>query len=183
MSQREKYRTIRETARKALQEKINQDNPKWLSKVRLSSIDIDAFNYLDELWVWSNDPEKLVGDLYGWKKTVSRYKTRYARHIDLSLWFGDQLTALLLGKVSRGKAVVNMDFIEGNEDKSPLDGMRLRICVEYAKLVAFEIKASYVVVNNPLPTAIPNYQRLGFSKRKKGNSLELNLISANLVED
>jgi hypothetical protein len=182
MSQREKYKTIRQTARKALQDKINQDNPQWLGKVKLTSIDVDALNYLDELWRWSSDHEKLVGDPSEWKYAVSRYKKRYARHVDLSLWFDGQLTALLLGKVSRGKTLVNMDFIEGNEDKSPLDGMRLRICVEYAKLVAYEIKASYLVVNNPLPTALVNYQRLGFSKRKKGNSLELNLTSANLVE-
>ncbi len=175
MSVRDKYNKIRGAARVVVASEFNGKNPTWQNQLRLEPIDDLALNYLSELWRWSPDPNKQVGDPESWNYRVATYKKSKPMYVDLAIWFGSDLTALMLGKISRGKTIVTMNFIEGNSAKTPLQNQRLNICTAYAKLIAQQIGAKGVVVSKPVPTAIPLYQSLGFQKLNKRNLLELSV--------
>lgn len=88
----------REIARKAL--------PAYLKKLRLDGIDSKAITAFK---AWQYDPERKVD----WDWTfASRYCLRYPKAFDLSVWGGNTLLSLTLGRPTYKGTSIRMDFIE-----------------------------------------------------------------------
>ena len=97
-----KYDLYREEARKIAQKAL----PEYLKSLVLNGIDLKA---ITAFRTWQNDPERRVD----WDWTfASRYCAKYPKAFDLSVWSGNTLLSLTLGRPTYRGTSIRMDFIE-----------------------------------------------------------------------
>ncbi|WP_185231821.1 hypothetical protein [Teredinibacter franksiae] len=102
-----KYGETRKDARKVAEDAL----PNYLKgKLNLKGVDSAA---LAAFTVWQNTPERMVD--WDWN-FASRYCIRYPKAFDLSVWYGNSLCSLSLGRPTFRGTEMRLDFIE----KSPI---------------------------------------------------------------
>ncbi len=101
-----KYEEIRQEARNIAHDAL----PKYLKgKLQLKGVDFAALNAFS---VWRLAPERKVD--WDWN-FASRYCIRYPKSFDLSVWHGNSLCSMSLGRPTFKGTEMRLDFIE----KSP----------------------------------------------------------------
>lgn len=133
------------------------------SSLSLKLIDKSALDK-QEQWPLELDYDKQIG--WCWEKEVMRYRQNYMARIELAIWFGPELCGLMLGKASKGRLVVKVNFLQGStDDNHPLKGRVATISIRCAELFADAIEAEWVGIENPAEGLIEHYEKLGFDKK------------------
>jgi len=97
-----KYDLYRKEAREITKNAL----PEYLEKLMLNGIDLKAITAFK---TWKDAPERKVD----WDWTfASRYCAKYPKAFDLSVWSGNTLLSLTLGRPTYRGASIRMDFIE-----------------------------------------------------------------------
>lgn len=91
----------------------------------------------------------------------------YSRHPDafhLAIWSGLALCGLSAGRPSRGHHYLAVNFLEGSPVADhPLKGQVLPLVLAAATAYGRALGAASLRLNNPLPGAVPLYERQGFT--------------------
>ena len=160
-----KYDDIREKARDIAHSNL----PSHLKKLELSKVDAKA---VTNFRLWEDDPERKVD--WDWS-FAARYTKRYPKAFDLSVWSGNKLLSLTLGRPTYKGTSMRMDFIERSPKHrlyaSELFPISLVAYETYASLIG----AEFIRIMNPMNDKLISYYTSkdgGFrlTPTKKGNS-------------
>ncbi|WP_299948401.1 hypothetical protein [uncultured Microbulbifer sp.] len=132
---------------------IAADNlpPKLKGILELCAIDHRA---LVSVKTWENLPERKV--CWDWT-FAARYKALWPKIFDMSVWFGNTLCSLSLGRPTYKGTEMRLDFIERSPKNCPHAGEMFRV-----SLLAFEtygnlIGASKIRIMQPMNDKLVNY--------------------------
>lgn len=157
---REKYRRLRETVHIEVASVTQEALQLPLGSLRLTDINQEALSQ-QERWPIPVDVGRQIG--WNWRMEHSRYSQNHPDRIEVAIWHGDDLCGLMLGKVSEGKLVVKMNFIQGStHDDHPLRGAVVAISSRCAEYYASAMGIRYVGIQDPFDELIDFYRQLGF---------------------
>ena len=163
------YATIRyEEARKNAR-KISEDSlPQHLKgKLKLKGVDRSA---LAAFSVWQNLPERKLD--WDWN-FASRYCFRYPKAFDLSVWHGNTLCSLTLGRPTYKGTEMRLDFIEKTPTISVFSGEMFRVSLlayeTYGDLIGAKKIRIMEPMNNKLINFYMSYGGFSFVGPKQGN--------------
>lgn len=133
------------------------------NKISLSEINPEALDQ-QASWGLHEQGSRHIG--WSWSEAVRKYRVGYVERLDLAVWHQDTLCGLMLGKVSQGRLVVKINYIQGCPGKqNPLKGMVLPIAVRYLEIYGNMIeRCQWIGVQEPLdePSLIRRYREAGF---------------------
>lgn len=159
-----KYSEVREQARELAHESLPNHLKQVLSLEAINSKAISAFNILD------NTEDRKVD----WNWTfASRYCELHPKAFDLSVWFGNSLCSLSLGRPTYNGTEMRLDFVEKFNENQLLTrevfGISLLAYEAYGKLIG----ASKLRIINPVNEKVINYYKahgkFSYVKTLKGN--------------
>ena len=156
-SQYEEFRNqARELAHKAL--------PSYLRRAaRLDSIDNRAIIVSR---AWGIDPARLVD--WDWQ-FASRYTYRHPKAFDLSVWVGNTLCSLTLGRPSYKGTFMRLDFIEKAPSNCPFSSDMVGISILAYETYATLIGAKQFRIINPInDKVLRSYLQHGGFQYKQG---------------
>lgn len=133
--------------------------PSFTSSVTLTNLTEDAIHLADTLLP---QRDRQIG--WDWRTARDSYRRNHVERIELAIWHEEQLCGLMLGKASRGRLVVKINFLQGGGSDSPLKGYVLPIATRCAELYAAALNAEWVGVQDPLDSdeLIEYYRTIGF---------------------
>jgi hypothetical protein len=130
------------------------------SSTRLTPISPAAIQSYRESWLgrrhWTGDG--------GWPwDLIVRPFLKKPRAFHAALWEGEELCGLAVGKVSRGKRRITLQFLQSSPSPThPLRGRVTFLMFEAATAYGEVLGSRYLLLRNPLPGALPIYLRFGF---------------------
>ncbi|KPM85550.1 hypothetical protein [Pseudoalteromonas lipolytica] len=159
-----KYRRLREQVASTVVEIFIDAYPELNGHLKITDINDRALQYLNHTWKPHPDLCRRVGTPDEWLNVVRSYRTSYSSRIEAAIWYDDELCALLLGKPSKKKLILKINFLEGNYE-GELKGLRLRIAALYAESFAFSLGIEWVGVQSPYPGAVELYKEEGYTEK------------------
>ena len=143
-------------------------------EIGLSSL---ALKPLDDkaLQAWSTDwrsshPNALGG--WNWREQRQRYASKVQR-FDLSVWSGDRLCALALGKDCTGEAAC-LNLVEREPvDDNPVRGQVLAIVLSALTYYAQLSGRTYIRVFDPDPNLIAKYDKFGLELDRQAKNRQI----------
>jgi hypothetical protein len=159
-----KYEDIRKDARTIAQNSL----PQYLKgKLKLKGVDRAA---LTAFSVWQEVPERKVD--WDWN-FADRYCFRYPKAFDLSVWHGNSLCSLSLGRPTFKGTEMRLDFIEKTPVISLFSGDMFRVSLLAYETYGDLIGARKIRIMEPTNSKLISYYMShgGFSyvTSKKGN--------------
>lgn len=108
---------------------------------------------------------------FPWRRIVGQTRP-YFRRFELALWHNGNLYGLAIGRASKGPDNVTVHFLERAPGDNPFAGYFIRIAMDAADNYAKLLGRQRVKLKNPVPGAIPAYERVGFlvAEIYKGNT-------------
>lgn len=97
---------------------------------------------------------------WDWRHFARKYVNSPAR-VEFALWCGSALCGLALGKISKGRQIVRVDFTEANPGAHPLKGFVLLHVAAVARVFAEAYTARSVRFFRPLAGARMRYEAMG----------------------
>lgn len=134
--------------------------------LRLTTIDDNA----TRAWKsqWKGRSRKHAHGAWDWQNLVSK-RARSCKRFDVAVWGEDVLCGLSVGKLTRGKKTVRMDYLEACPTAHPLEKRITMIVVAVALSVAKKVGAQHVAIFNPIKDkeekVLKHYQSYGFTQR------------------
>lgn len=111
-------------------------------------------------WDELEEAPRRVG--WEWSNLVEQYRRSHNSRLDVAIWHKDQLAGLALGKVSDGKLVVRVSYVEGSPSRTQMTGSIFPIVDAYLEQYAVALGVSEISLQNPLEEVIPYYQGFGY---------------------
>jgi hypothetical protein len=143
----QRYGAFRHEARTIAKKSL----PPFLKRLELASIDpraITAFR------VWQEMPERRVD--WDWA-FAHRYCTRYPKAFDLSVWNGNTLLSLTLGRPTYKGTSMRMDFIERRPKNCLYAGQLFAVSLLAYETYGRLIGAEYVRLVEPMNQKLISY--------------------------
>lgn len=110
---------------------------------------------------WRDHPDRPVE--WPWPDMVEDYRHKFPARFELSIWSGETLCGLSLGKPSPSQDRLSIQYLEGNpNDRHPLKGRITLVMVEAAFAYARVLGAQRLLLDRPTPQLVPMYRKLGF---------------------
>ncbi|MBU0914658.1 MAG: hypothetical protein KKF22_19180 [Gammaproteobacteria bacterium] len=180
LSRRHKYEVIRQQVLLLTLQETVQNLPELAGYLRLTTINADALQSWKN-WPEAEDVQRQIG--WDWHEVRSRYRRNHPASIELAIWFDESLCGLMIGKASRGKLVVKINYLQGLPIDHPLKGVILPIAARCAEHFAAAIEAKWVAIQDPMeePGLLDYYRDLGFDQTDPFDHLNNALFK--LVED
>lgn len=126
-----------------------------VSRVRIEPITQEA---AEESLNWGEE-----GALLEWGDVI-RWKQKYPRGIDISLWFDQELCGLAYANARDSKLTIKIVLIEGKPDEThPLKGYVLGIALTAIDAYARMLRLQWIEVQDPAAGAVPWYLENGFA--------------------
>ena len=152
-----KYDDLRKEARSIAQENL----PKHLAPIKLDGISSKAL-VSARLW------DELNGRKVDWDWSFSsQYCSRYPKAFDLSVWHGNTLLSLTLGRPTFKGTSMRMDFIERQPSQTLFAGdlfsVSLLAYITYARIIG----AEYIRIINPMNEKLINFYKIAREKAKE----------------
>lgn len=119
----------------------------------------DALDAQDK-WEELEDAPRLVG--WAWRQLVEQFRRSHNSRLDVAIWHNNQLAGLALGKVSAGKLVVRVSYVEGAPAHTPLTGYVFPIVDAYLEQYAVALGVDEIALQDPLEEVVPYYQEFGY---------------------
>ncbi len=159
-----KYEDARQNARKIAEEALPQH---LKGKLKLKGVDRAA---LAAFSVWQSIPERKVD--WDWN-FASRYCFRYPKAFDLSVWHGNSLCSLTLGRPTFKGTEMRLDFIEKTPINSLFNREMFRVSLlayeTYGDLIGARKIRIMEPTNNKLIDYYMSYGGFSYVGPKKGN--------------
>ncbi len=113
-------------------------------------------------WGQKGKQDRLVE--WDWTDLIRRYRRTYSSRLDMAIWHEDTLCGLALGKVSDGKLVVRVCYVEGSPDATPLSGKVFAVVDLYLETYAISLGIETIALQDPFQELIPHYEDYGYVK-------------------
>lgn len=140
--------------------------------VTLKTIDNDVISDWACNWAGQRKPPNGGWD---WRIIKNKYRKRCKR-VDFAIYSEDgTLEGLCMGRITRGRNVVRIDYLEGNPNPNPkLKRAIANIAVFAVSAIALSLNSRHVAIVNPVNSRVENiYKDLGFSyDRPYGRSVK-----------
>ncbi|HHL1850178.1 TPA: hypothetical protein ACQ283_005380, partial [Klebsiella pneumoniae] len=134
--------------------------------LRLTTIDDNAIRAWKSQW--KGRSRKHAHGAWDWQNLASK-RARSCKRFDVAVWGEDVLCGLSVGKLTRGKKTVRMDYLEACPTAHPLEKRITMIVVAVALSVAKKVGAQHVAIFNPIKDkeekVLKHYQSYGFTQR------------------
>lgn len=102
---------------------------------------------------------------WDWQKLVSK-RAKTCKRFDIAVWGEGILCGLSVGKISRGKKTIRMDYLQACPVSHPLEKRIAMIVVAVALSVGKKVGAQHVAIFNPVNDKVINhYASLGFARK------------------
>ncbi len=159
----EKYFSLRREARLQTYQDTIQNIPELTGRLRLTDINPDAIA-AQLTWPQPEDDNRQIG--WNWNQTLRDYRRNHRSRIELAIWYDETLCGLMLGKASRGKLVVKINYLQGLPNNHPLKKVILPVATRYAELFAVAIEAMWIGIQDPIDQEdlLAYYRELGFDQ-------------------
>lgn len=165
---RYRFKKLRTKIAEQVTDRFVQSNPIFKAHLKLTDITDHALNKLRQ-WEQNPDPSRRLGDADMWKHYRTKFRISYSRRMELAIWLDDDLCAVMLGKPSKGRLTLKVDYLEGNYHSTALTGMRMHIALLYAEAYATALNIKWVGIQSPYSSAIPLYEEEGYIKKDPFN--------------
>ncbi len=150
----QKYRELRQL----ISETVCQLPALDARNVQIREIDHLA---LESQTQWCHAEGQGIG--WDWYEIMMLYRRDEVDRVDMAIWADEILTGLALGKVSAGKLVVRVNFLEANGDKAhPLKGLVFPIVDTWLEQYAVALGAEYIGVQEPYEGVKDYYRQFGY---------------------
>lgn len=141
----DKYRAqARELAHSSLPPKLKRD----LAISNITNRELASFKS------WQYNPDRKVE--WDWV-FANRYCTVYPKALDMSVWFGNKLCSLSLGRPTYKGTEMRLDFIERTPDNCPHAGEMFRISLLAYELYGELIGAKKLRIMEPMNKKLINH--------------------------
>lgn len=169
------YNNLRQEISKQVVTAITQKHSQLNGHLKITPLDIDARLALISQWPKNPDVERSVGTPEEWIEKIKEYIKKYSARMELAMWHDQNLCAVMLGKVSRKRLTLKINYLEGASNITFLNGFRLEIAILYAEAFASALNIKWVGIQNPYDGVIPAYKINGYTQPdpfdKKNNAL------------
>lgn len=142
-----RYDVIRDDARKAAKDSL----PSHLRTLELAKVDAKA---ITAFRIWEDDSSRKVD--WDWA-FAARYSARYPKSFDLSVWAGNKLLSLTLGRPTFKGTSMRMDFIERSPRHSIYSGELFSVSLLAYETYARLIGADFVRIVEPANEKLVRY--------------------------
>lgn len=150
-----KYEDLRVAARKEAEEQLG------IPHLRLVGV-TGIHAHIADTWKLHPKPYREPAT-WPWTKLWAEYRHRYVKNFNVSLLFAGNLCGLAIGRPTRHKAGLRLDFIEGSPAADqPLRGRVVPIVLACGEVYARAIGASQVRIMRPLPKLVDYYASMGY---------------------
>ena len=129
----DKYEKYRFQARGLAESNLPSHLQKDLTISNIGHKEMAAFR------TWQGEPERKVD--WNWE-FAGRYCVKYPKSFDMSVWFGNTLSSLSLGRPTYNGTEIRLDFVERAPKYCPHSGEIFRI-----SLLAFELYGDLIGAN------------------------------------
>ncbi len=114
---------------------------------------------------------------WDWNIWTQYFKQRHKKYFDVALWYENELCGLALGRLSRKNVNVKLELVEGSTDKvHPLKGQVALTMLTAIEAFGAIAGAEESLIIDPVPGAIPAYQRIGYSLRQASKHFPVHLV-------
>ena len=132
--------------------------------LHLSDIDGDA---VAQARRWAEAPDTTTRPRayvpWDWRELWKRFRNHACR-VDLAIRDAEVLCALAVGRVSKGRMVASIHYLQSNPASHGLEGEIGRIATAYLLALATALRCSEIALNRPVPELVRYYERLGFTR-------------------
>lgn len=147
-----RYRNLRQVARQAVAEEFSG---KAGQDLRLTEIGEAALVAVSS---WKN---RRVN--WDWARLVRKFRRRH-RRVELAIWINPLLCGLVIGKISDGRVVARIDFIERAPGNHALVGMVGEIATVYLETLGQLAGCREAVISFPAQALLDFYRLLGYTE-------------------
>lgn len=98
-----------------------------------------------------------------WERLVRKFRRRH-RRVELAIWIDPLLCGLVIGKISDGRVVARIDFIERAPGNHPLVGMVGEIATVYLETLGGLAGCREAVISFPAQALLDFYRLLGYTE-------------------
>lgn len=160
----QRYDLIRNDARKIAKESL----PPFLKRLVLSKIDLRA---ITAFRTWQQMPGRKVD--WDWMFAY-RYCTRYPKAFDLSVWYGNTLLSLTLGRPTYKGTSMRLDFIERRPENCLFAGDLFAVSLLAYETYGRLVGAEHIRLIEPMNQKLISYYTskdggFRYVARKQGN--------------
>jgi hypothetical protein len=162
------YERLRRAALDATQIAVNTLNP----SVRVTGISQQA---IADSKLWEDSALRKVD--WPWSDGYSGYRASYPDRFEIALWHNSKLVALSLGRPTKSKSGLRLDFVEA----APSDLAPERPEVFPFVIIGYEtyarlIGATQIRIMNPINAAVASYyERFGYTYVRDGDYMLMEL--------
>lgn len=132
--------------------------------LQLSDIDTDA---VAQARRWAEAPcatrRRRPYVPWDWQELWRRFRNHACR-VDLAIRDAEVLCALAVGRVSKGRMVASIHYLQSNPASHDLQGEAGRIATAYLLALATQLRCGEIALNRPVPELVAYYERLGFTR-------------------
>lgn len=106
---------------------------------------------------------KFPNGSWNWEELNRKYASRCKR-LDLAIYHNGNLEGLVLGKITKGRLVIRIDYLQGSPlAESALKGQITSIATVYATYVGLAVDATHISIVNPVNYLVEeHYRKYGF---------------------
>ena len=118
---------------------------------------------------------------WDWEKIYTEVYRPKCKRLDLAIYKDGQLEGLVLGRISSGRWVIRIDYLEGSPLAKPqLKGNIITIATMFATYVGYSVDAKHIAIVNPVNEKVEDlYKKQGFEyERPYGNYIKNTMYKA-----
>ena len=115
---------------------------------------------------------------FDWESLFLRYR-RFCKRIDFAIYYEDQLVAMLFGKVSIGRRVIRIDYIEATSKSSRPPALEAVAALALATIesIGKQLESEYIALRNPTNKKVSDH----YKKYQYSFDVEFDGVRANTM--
>lgn len=119
-----------------------------------------------ELWAksWEHKYDDQGRKVWDWKNVYNKKFSRCCKRVDLAIYRNEELIGLAIGRISKSRTVVRLEYIQRSSSEKILKGHVLPIVILYYAGVAKRLRSSHLAIVNPINDYVVGiYKKSGFN--------------------
>lgn len=128
--------------------------------LRITAI-TDEARRQQEAWPRHYMPDQRI--FWDWDELLALYRRSENDRVEMAVWVEGELCGMALGKVSAGKLIVRVNFVQGSTvENHPLKGRVFTVVDAYLEQYAVALGVGYIGVQDPYEGVKPYYAQFGY---------------------